>query len=217
MNFESKYLIRWGIPGWVLIFWVVYYYFVLRGIDPMGINVKDGTKVITTVISLTVLGVPIGYLLHQLYFVALWIFNKSTRKQLDNSVKEVTNFPYFKDGDNENIWGNNTSDDYYQFEYVWHKVLLDKESEIRSYWESRYRHLLSTIHGLGSLFASLIVSLIASAGIVSFQTIHFSVSFFLIFGIVIQALLFISVTFNYVYYSNNLKALQTKIMKEHYK
>ncbi|WP_044893560.1 hypothetical protein [Bacillus alveayuensis] len=71
MNFETKYLIRWGIPGWYLLGWVG---FLIYQNDPWQIRSFLATNnnilaLITIFTTLFVIfGVLLGYLLHQYYF-----------------------------------------------------------------------------------------------------------------------------------------------------
>ncbi len=54
MSFETKYLIRWGIPGWMLIFWIGAY-FVLTETDYISAHLKFSglEKLIGVFISLS--------------------------------------------------------------------------------------------------------------------------------------------------------------------
>jgi hypothetical protein len=134
-------------------------------------------------------------------------------------VEQIEKFPYEKDKQGNKIWGQDTIGDYFHLEYIWHTVLLKQDENIRLYWEARYRHLLSTTHALGSLFISLFVSLLIAFGIHAVDTIKVTtnlLSFYLLFGLAIQIAVFVSVGVNYVYYSNNMRTLQTKVMKEYF-
>ncbi|KRF46413.1 hypothetical protein ASG98_17750 [Bacillus sp. Soil531] len=220
MTFETKYLIRWGIPGWVLIFWILYYYFALLHINPADITIKDGSKVVTVIIALTALGVPIGYLLHQIYFLSAWLFNMAARLNVDEIVNQIENFPYERDNEGNKIWGEWAHEDYFHMEYIWHTVLVKLGEDGGAYWEARYRYLLSTIHGLGSLWVSLFISLIVGYGIVFANSINVTNildSYFFTFGLVVHGALFAASFINFVYYSRNLRALQAKVMKDYFK
>ncbi len=207
LKFETKHLIRWGIPGWVFIFWTLYQLLFLKGINPLDTKVADVKTGLTLLLSLTALGVPVGFLLHQIYFGAVWVWNKK-RKFVDDVADELGDkFPKH-DG-----WGNNTDEDYFQIEYVWHAMLINQDTETRTYLEGRYRHLLSTIHSMGSLFASSLISLLVSALIAFSLHNHDSMYLYFVVGLVFQIVIFVSAMANYVYYSNNLKAFQIKMLK----
>lgn len=220
MTFETKYLIRWGIPGWVLIFWILYYYFALLHINPADITIKDGSKVVTSIIALTALGVPVGYLLHQTYFLVMWIFGFGRRAFLDISVNRIKNFPYEIDKQGNKVWGHDVNNDYFHLEYIWHVVIIELGDAAGSYWEARYRHLLNTIHGLGALMSSLFVSSIISYGFINVNSISFIdalKSYYVCMGFLIQGVLMFSVLLNFIYYSRNLSVLQYKVMNDYFK
>jgi hypothetical protein len=210
MKFETKYLIRWGIPGWVLVFWIVYYYLILKEVNVFQIGNLQVTKGLTLLISLTALGVPIGYILHQLYFGLAWVLNKNVK--FDYILEELgEKFPKHES------WGKSNREDYFQLEYVWHMVLLNQSEEVRKYLEERYRHLLGNIHGLGALFMSQLISLIFSVIVCSMFICNTQISLYswiyLIIGAIIQIAIFLSAGVNYIYYSDNLRAFQTKVLK----
>ncbi|MGX9135948.1 BA5345 family protein [Rummeliibacillus sp. JY-2-4R] len=207
MKFETKYLIRWGIPGWVLIFWMFYEYLFLKGINPLDSKMVDITKGLTLLLSLTAVGVPIGYLLHQLYFGSAWVWNKK-RKFADDFAKELGDKLPKQQG-----WGTDKNEDYFQIEYVWHSVLINQTPETRAYIEARYRHLLGTIHALGALFVSSMVATIISVIIIFTHLSGFPYNAYFWMGIVLQLLIFFFAGANYKYYSANLTALQIKMLK----
>lgn len=211
MKFETKYMIRWGIPGWILIFWAFYQTLFLRGINPFESNLVNISKGFTLLVSLTALGVPLGYLLHQMYFGLIWVWNKK-RKFADDFANELGEKLPKQTG-----WGTDKNEDYFQIEYVWHAMLLNQNSETRAYLEGRYRHLLSTVHSLGSLFVSSLISLLVS-GLIAFTFPTKDAMFLYYFvGLAFQIIVFIFSMANYVYYSNNLKAFQIKTLKTYLK
>lgn len=97
MKFETKYLIRWGIPGWVFATWL----FIV-----LCITVDDFTKLLTDpqnlskilgiLITLLSLGVPIGYIFQQIYFAWEWKNDSKNTKlkpitsKIKNKVKDYT-------------------------------------------------------------------------------------------------------------------------------
>ncbi|PEF40865.1 hypothetical protein CON84_02505 [Bacillus sp. AFS094228] len=206
MKFESKYLIRWGIPGWVLIFWFFYEVIFLKEINPLESNLLQLTKGLTLLFSLAAIGVPLGYLMHQIYFFVFWVLNK-TRDFDEIASKIGNNFPK-QDG-----WGKSKKEDYYQLEYVWHSVLINQNEETRKYLEGRYRHLLSTIHSLGSLFVSSALSIIITVTIALTNPIEFPFNYYFWTGLIFQLIIFVSAVVNYKYFSDNLKAFQIKMLK----
>ncbi|GKV68898.1 hypothetical protein NCCP2716_13960 [Sporosarcina sp. NCCP-2716] len=210
MNFEAKYVIRWGIPGWVLIFWLLYGVVFIKGINPLDSGLIDITKGATLLISLAAIGVPIGYLMHQIYFGILWSLNK--KRKYEDMISEIgENFPK---GSN---WGEDNIKNYFQLEYVWHSFLLSKVKESREYIEGRYRHMLGTIHGLGTLLVCSALSAIGFTIISIGTSIDLITNPFFWIGLTFQLAIFLSAVVNYNYFSHNLRAFQTKMLKEYFK
>lgn len=210
MSFESKYLIRWGIPGWVFIFWVAISLLFVNGFNPLNANLPNLTESLTLLISLAAVGVPIGYVFHQLYFGLAWVL------QFSFNMEEI------RDEIPNKILNENLSDkfkyqhkDYFHLEYVWHSMLIDQNPETRAYLEGRYRHILGTIHALGALWMSMACSLIITA-IVTLNIMD-SPEFNLLFiaCAIVQLLIFLSAMVNYKYFSNNLRTLQVKMLKKY--
>ncbi|MGW6666333.1 hypothetical protein [Peribacillus sp. NPDC055009] len=209
MRFDTKHLIRWGIPGWVLIFWLFYESLFIKNINPLESNLLDISKGLTVLISLAAIGVPIGYILHQIYFGFTWAVNKN-KNYHEVADKIGEKFPKHDE------WGQNPHEDYFQFEYVWHAMLINQDAETRKYLEDRYRYLLSTVHGLGALAVSSGMSMIGTIFISSFSDFHFADIQFYIYlwsGFVFQFAILLSTLLNYSYYSNNLRAFQIKMLK----
>lgn len=208
MNFETKYLIRWGIPGWVLIFWLFYQILFWKDINPLDSSFVDVSKGLTLLISLAAIGVPIGYILHQIYFGLVWIINKNRNfNVIANKVGDK--FPKHSE------WGESKNEDYYQLEFVWHSMLLSQDEEARKYLEERYRYLLNTVHGLGALFMSSLASLIGTMVIIFSNFLDAQFGAFFWIGFVFQMAIFLSSLVNYVYFSNNLRAFQIKVLKKY--
>lgn len=168
MNFDTKYLIRWGIPGWVLIIFVCTMYAVreFNKINDLNLNIGN---VVSFVVLIGFLGVTIGYLMHQIYFSFNWNGTNNKQKRIIDDVflliKDREDRDTIKSYNNHN-WGENYHKDYYLYEFHWHKFLLDLGADERIYMEERYRHLLSTIHALGALRTALSTSLIVNILIV---------------------------------------------------
>lgn len=205
MKFETKYLIRWGIPGWILIFWLFYEILFLKGINPLNTKMVDIKTGLTLLLSLTAIGVPVGYLLHQIYFGSSWVINSN--KNYVKIARKIPNFPR-PDG-----WGQNKNEDYFHFEYVWHAMLINRDAETRTYLEGRYRHLLGTIHALGALFISSMLSLIMTAIIIFTHLSEFGYNVYFWVGLILQVIIFVASALNYKYYSDNLRAFQIKMLQ----
>ncbi|MDO6448096.1 hypothetical protein [Oceanobacillus profundus] len=74
MNVESKLLVRYGIPGWYFVF-SLFVISKIIGIDIVKISGISSDVLFSVVI--TVIGVPIGYILYQIYFLTTHKKNKN--------------------------------------------------------------------------------------------------------------------------------------------
>lgn len=130
MNFETKYLIRWGIPGWIMIMNLLPYFIVIY-LKPLTALLTTTTPsyIITLGAVLTGLGVPLGYLLNQIHHSLTWVLPKLIKKEWDS---------YF----DEEIKVDNYIDN--------HPHAPEKKD--------RYRYLLSRKHELGGFTVSLGIS-----------------------------------------------------------
>jgi hypothetical protein len=203
MNIETKYFLRWGIPGWVFILLVsiMGYLIFHTNIKMDEVNLIDFLGLL---VSAGFVGVPVGYLFHQIYFSYNWLGNG---RIFDKAVELVEDKEKIKG----NCWGQNGHLDYFRLEHVWQKELVKLQSdEKRTYLTERYRHLLTTIHGLGALWVALALSL----GInVLFSIYHFNnigkmSLFFLGVLALFNLYLLIAVQKGFVYYSDNLNYFQ---------
>lgn len=211
MKFETKYLIRWGIPGWVFVTW---FFIVAFGtIDPLTSFLIKGTnltKIFGFLITLLSIGVPIGYLFHQIYFAWEWnnkrkkfFFLKRKNDILQSIISKIENYTDL----------NDFHENYYYIEFLWHNSLLKVEQEKRDYIIGRYRYFLSTIHGLGSLMYSLATSFFLL--IFFFHSIDGWLEITgLILVLIAHTFLFFGVYHNYKYYSRNLIVFQANFLEE---
>lgn len=201
MNIDTKYIIRWGIPGWV---------FILFGYTSY-ISVDTGNKSIFTsnftvpqllgiLVSLGFVGVVLGYLMHQVYFSVNWIFTNQSSKIISKVLDLIDNKEVFKIESHEQ--GQHKA--YYKMEYQWQKQLVLLEEDKRKYIAERYSYLLSTIHGLGALLVSIICSLVAVL-VISY---NHTLSALMILYLVILLYLGFSVYKGFKYYSENLTHFQ---------
>ncbi|MGG0666746.1 hypothetical protein ABE042_21960 [Viridibacillus arvi] len=159
MNFDTKFLIRWGIPGWVFIIFIGSMILFENYSNISQITNGIGTA-LGLLVSLGFFGVTLGYLMHQVYFSFNWTNKKKkSYRIIDDAVLMIRESEKIKNYKNH-TWGRDYHEDYYLFEFQWHKELLNQEPDKRDYITDRYRHLLSTIHALGALKISLYSSLI---------------------------------------------------------
>ncbi len=133
VNFDTKYLIRWGIPGWIMIM-ILGPYLVLFYEDIRGILIKENV-LLGMAAALTAIGVPLGYILGQLHHSIMWV---------------IVEFSFKKEHDN---WSK----------YFEKELKLDKlfsEDKYGAKYQERYRYLLSKKHELGGASVGLIISCI---------------------------------------------------------
>lgn len=131
MNIETKYLIRWGIPGWILILTLgPYLYFSFEEIRKL----PEGLLAVGAI--LTVIGVPLGYILNQIHHSVTWVI---VRWRILHK-----------------IFGNEKWDEYFEKEIKLDEIFF-KDDEGKKKQE-RYRYLLTRKHELGGVTVSLAVS-----------------------------------------------------------
>ncbi|TMN20933.1 BA5345 family protein [Lentibacillus cibarius] len=209
MRFDSKYLIRWGIPGWTIIFGFGLYFCLTYDFEQNLLNgsIQNSTDLLAIMFSLIVVSVPVGYLLHQAYFIFDFYDKRKKRKVID----EILN--HYKDFEVPYNWDDLTLNEKYFFiEYEWHTSLLKMEDEQRNYIAGRYRYLLTTKHSLGVLRFSLgtVIFIIFAYQLLYLQFQHI---WGCIIYLVLLLLFFVFSWFNFKYYSKNLNTIQGKFMQ----
>ncbi|MCP3741449.1 hypothetical protein [Rossellomorea sp. BNER] len=145
MNFETRYLVRWGIPGWIFII-LLSLYFLIRDIESFTHSMPqgNGSTIVATGAILAVIGIPIGYLFNQLHHTLTFVL---TRK----------------------FHGYKGWDEYFSFEarfenyFFTYEVQRDNEDSeqktgIGEKILERYKYLLSRIHEIGSICFAIIFS-----------------------------------------------------------
>ncbi|HDR7261399.1 TPA: hypothetical protein QCX12_005157, partial [Bacillus paranthracis] len=224
MKFESKHLIKWGIPGWVFTTWFLICGFgTIEPLTDMVVKEANFIKVFGLLITLLSISVPIGYLFHQLYFSWEWINKekafffkreatdrkicmftiKSYKKTLEPIIKKIDGYEH----------QGNFHDDYFEIESLWHSSLLKLEKEKRDYIVGRVKYFLSTIHGLGSLMYSLATSLVLiNIFWLSADSLYEKLGLTAI--IAAHILLLVGIYKNHKYYSRNLIVFQANFLAE---
>lgn len=70
MNFDTKHLVRWGIPGWIMIMCLLpFFYINYEELRVMTVKVNP----VAIGAFLTVTGVPLGFLLNQIHHSLSWV------------------------------------------------------------------------------------------------------------------------------------------------
>lgn len=80
MNFETKYLIRWGIPGWIMMM-ILLPFFITIHFETLANHVTTSSNLLALGAALTLLGVPLGYLLNQIHHSLFWVIPKRKGEQ----------------------------------------------------------------------------------------------------------------------------------------
>lgn len=84
MNIDTRYLIRWGIPGWILIITLGLYFLLLEeGEDLISLFTENATNLLAAAALVVVGGIPVGYILNQIHHVWVWVL-------------KVNHYKYFK-------------------------------------------------------------------------------------------------------------------------
>ncbi|QPA31360.1 BA5345 family protein [Thermaerobacillus caldiproteolyticus] len=66
MNVETKHIIRWGIPGWIYIISLISYFIFSTPELLVSLKTKYGLTILSLSAILAGIGVPVGYLIHQI-------------------------------------------------------------------------------------------------------------------------------------------------------
>ncbi|MCK0471406.1 hypothetical protein [Halalkalibacter sp. APA_J-10(15)] len=226
MNFDTKYLIRWGIPGWTLLIIVATMY-TFNNLDQV-LKSSENIDIISLaglLLSAGFIGVPIGYLCHQFYFSVNWIFRfdvvitlfyfmkirllrKNATEDSINLIKEEYRHkvqdgfkPYNHSG-------------YYHFEATWHEELIKLDADKRNYIAERYRHYLNTIHSLGALLSSLIIALLINLIFVLKVKEISNLGYASWTLLLLNCYLIVAVFAGFRYYSNNLIYFQAHMLNK---
>ncbi|PAF22764.1 hypothetical protein CHH49_04040 [Terribacillus saccharophilus] len=204
MNFDSKYLIRWGLPGWVCILYFIYYLFMIDKLNLSDMS-KNASSLIGSFIVVFPLGVIVGYLVYQMYFILLWITSTNELRNIKtlNVIKEsnLTRLPEKRD------------EVYYHTEYMWHKYLVMQEEYKMNYISDRYRHLLTKKHEAGSLLTALVFSMPISGALVT-RCIWGELSTFDMYMPVLNVVLILYMIRTYLYYHRNVDYFVAGFLKD---
>lgn len=96
MNFETRHILRWGIPGWFFLINVI-----IGTLSVFGYNMLMKDNFIIHSIIITLAGVPLGYIIHQPYFLIANMFAKDNTVEWnlhllsrDKDERDFLNFRY---------------------------------------------------------------------------------------------------------------------------
>lgn len=201
MNFDTKYLIRWGLPGWIFILYTAAYFIEKDSINIWAIT-KDSGQATVSILAAIPIGIVVGYLIYQLYFMMLWLNINAYKPVISEKALKKMGYAVPK------------KDSYFFIEFMWHRTLskLDNPDEM-NYLSERYRHLLTKKHESGSLFISLCgCSAVSIIAVVNYFNGLVDVSFLCLgvlnFCLLIYTLLIFS------YYSRNADYFMAENLKD---
>jgi O-antigen/teichoic acid export membrane protein len=197
MNFDTKYLVRWGIPGWILIMilgpFIFFHYQedvleIVKTINPLALGA-----------FLTILGVPLGYLLNQIHHSLFWVFRLF---KFSTKIKRQDGwYDYF----NKEI----------QVDNLFYNANTSEEIEISKMKRERYRYLLSRKHELGGLMVSLFIATLVIIGIIIFKGyVRESWSLWSWIYFIVTFILFGLISLSRWYSSKNIDKYFEELLKE---
>ncbi|MBM7694014.1 hypothetical protein JOC77_003458 [Peribacillus deserti] len=133
MNFDTKHLVRWGIPGWIMIMMLgPFISFAFEGLS----NILTSKNTVAIGAFLTLIGVPLGYLLNQIHHSLFWVLpRRKLLRKIDRFRKKGSWNQYFINEIN--------IDEIFFFDEIGKKK------------KERYQYLLSRKHELGGVTVSL--------------------------------------------------------------
>jgi hypothetical protein len=96
MNFEPKYLIRWGIPGWMFLALIISYFTISDyGVIKTFILSKDVPIIVSSITLFIGTGIIIGNLIHQIsltFGFLIWLNKKQYyKKEYELDLKIIKN------------------------------------------------------------------------------------------------------------------------------
>lgn len=209
MNFDTKYLIRWGLPGWYALLWLAYLLVRVNKEKVFKIINEEGSLnfafIAAVVAIITLAGIVLGYVFHQIFFYWFWILmNKVTNSRLRLITSHIEGY-YMPLN-----YKTNRINEYYYIEYLWQKELSKLPESIQAYISERYRHLLSSTQNLGALTSSAMITF--AMCIVTLIKTSFSIEYLSITAVAFS--IFIVFQSNYKYYSENAAHFQGRMLND---
>ncbi|HAM79798.1 hypothetical protein [Ornithinibacillus bavariensis] len=198
MNFDSRYLIRWGMPGWLFLLWV-YTKFIIDGRIKLTDIDLQLTNILSNVLIFTVIGLIVGFIIYQIYFSLSWLNNGANNIKYTINVLEKIDIKL----------PSNKLKKYYYTEYLWHSNIIKMDEYKMNYLAERYRHLLNKKHDLGSIMISLIICLP-----VSFAMITDAFSLYTVGYCFLNLFILFTVIRSFYYYSRNLDYFMAEVLKD---
>ncbi|MCB7153003.1 hypothetical protein QI003_09200 [Bacillus stercoris] len=214
MNFETKYLIRWGIPGWVFLLMSLWPFVIFS----KGVPVNDPVKSISFIFSTAVIGVVIGYLIYQVYFAYDWLLGLSEREFINGDELSLRPWGKWYHFNKRSEYRKYKAKQYYKLEFEWQNELSKITDENkRTYIATRFSHLLSTTHSLGALCWSLFISLFVNLFHLSYSITYVRTLLHtgsIVLNCILILLILLPSIANQKYYSRNVNAFRMHFLNE---
>ncbi|KAA0563658.1 hypothetical protein F0342_12695 [Bacillus sp. CH30_1T] len=197
MNFDTKYLVRWGIPGWILIMILGPFTFFQFREDVL--EILKAVNALALGAFLTVLGVPLGYMLNQIHHSLFWVVRLF---KFSSEIKRQDGwYDYFK----KEI----------QLDKHFYNATTSEKIEISKMKQERYRYLLSRKHELGGLMVSLFIATLVILGIILLKGLvrdWWSIWSWIYLGV--TSILLVLITMSRWYSSKNIDMYFKELLKE---
>ncbi|MFE4490631.1 hypothetical protein [Bacillus altitudinis] len=181
MNFESKYLVRWGVPGWVLMLFLAAFYAINFQEKFLHIILSDKFSIVGFTAFEAVLGIIIGHLIHQVSicfgFVAVELIKKGG-------------------------WNN-----YFLRELKVDKQIIELE-KMGPTIKDIYSYRLGQLHARRGLLTSLFISIFLLILLI-FCCGYYNKETMILFYI--NAFLLLVMIMNYLYFNKNLKFFMDRV------
>lgn len=71
INIDTKYLVRWGIPGWIFILTLSLYFTIYA--DDQALSEFNNKNALFVGVTFALIGVPLGYMFNQLHMYFDWV------------------------------------------------------------------------------------------------------------------------------------------------
>ncbi|MYL21651.1 hypothetical protein GLW04_17235 [Halobacillus litoralis] len=203
MLYQSDKIIRWGIPGWILLSWFLLIYTITHQEEVWSFVTNEAFKSLGITAVLASVGVPIGYIIHEVYFALFWTKRNINLRNITNKIDD---FP------KPHNWESmNDKEKFYYLEFLWDKNINEQHELVLNSIKERYRDRLTLIHSLGTLLSSMVCTIIGTI-IWSFFGLQFT--FLTLILLIIQCGIFWMIWTNYIYHSNNLLHYQGYYLNE---
>ncbi|AHZ16290.1 MULTISPECIES: hypothetical protein [Bacillus] len=184
MNFESKYLVRWGMPGWVYMIFVTAFYAINHPDQFFQKLNSEDFPLVGFVAFAAAFGIILGHLIHQVSLFFGFVLLQYTKKN--------------------KRWRR-----YFRKEFKIDKRIIE-EGEIGAKIKDIYSYRLGQLHARRGLLASLILSFITIIVMVLYIDTSYINDKTLILS-AINGLLIMIMLINYHYFDRNLDYFMTRI------